>query len=135
MSIFNPVAVTYLRMTGKAMYLNLTRNVLMRKLILNSLLAATLSASSLFAIADEVKTAPDHAAQAVAVMTQSAVNINTADTETLARELNGVGAAKARAIVEYREAHGEFASVDELLEVKGIGIAIMEKNLNKLTVK
>ena len=133
MSIFNPVAVTYLRMTGKAIYLNLTRNVLMRKLIINSLLAATLSASSFFVIADEVKVASD--AQAVAVMTQPVININTADTETLARELNGVGAAKARAIVEYREAHGEFASVDELLEVKGIGMAILEKNLNKITVK
>ena len=115
------------------MYLNLTRNVFMRKLIINSLLAATLSASSFFVIADEVKVASD--AQAVAVMTQPVININTADTETLARELNGVGAAKARAIVEYREAHGEFASVDELLEVKGIGMAILEKNLNKITVK
>ncbi len=133
MSIFNPVAVTYLRMTGKAMYLNLTRNVLMRNLIINSLLAATLSASSFFVIADEVKAASD--GQAIAVMTQPVVNINTADTETLARELNGVGAAKALAIVEYREAHGEFSSVDELLEVKGIGMAILEKNLNKLTVK
>ena len=105
----------------------------MRKLILNSLLAATLSASSFFVIADEVKAASDM--QAVAVMTQPAININTADAENLARELNGVGAAKARAIVEYREAHGEFATVDELLEVKGIGMAILEKNLNKLTVK
>lgn len=66
---------------------------------------------------------------------QPAVNLNTADIETLARELNGVGMAKARAIVEYREAHGEFTMVDELLEVKGIGMAILEKNLSKLTVK
>ena len=133
MSIFNPVAVTYLRMTEKAIYLNLTRNVLMRKLIINSLLAATLSASSFFVIADEVKAVSDE--QTAVVMTQLTVNINTADTETLARELSGVGAAKARAIVEYREAHGEFASADELLEVKGIGMAILEKNLNKITVK
>lgn len=105
----------------------------MRKLILNSLLAATLSASSLFVIADETKTAP--AQQNVAMIMQPTVNINTADADTLARELNGVGAAKARAIIEYREAHGEFASVDELLEVKGIGMAIMEKNLNKIAVK
>ena len=105
----------------------------MRKLILNSLLAATLSASSLFAIAAETKTAPEE--QNVAMIMQPTVNINTADADTLARELNGVGAAKARAIIEYREAHGEFASVDELLEVKGIGMAIMEKNLNKLAVK
>jgi competence protein ComEA len=56
------------------------------------------------------------------------VNINTADAETLTRELKGIGAAKAKAIVEYREAHGPFSSVDELLEVKGIGTSILDKN-------
>ncbi len=66
---------------------------------------------------------------------QSKVNINNADSDTLARELNGVGIAKARAIVDYREAHGAFASVDELLEVKGIGTAILQKNLNKLAIE
>ena len=53
---------------------------------------------------------------------------------TLARELHGVGEAKARAIVEYREAHGAFASVDQLLEVKGIGAATLEKNSQRLSV-
>lgn len=56
------------------------------------------------------------------------VNINTADAETLTRELKGIGAAKAKAIIEYREAHGPFSSVDELLEVKGIGTSILDKN-------
>lgn len=42
--------------------------------------------------------------------------------------------AKARAIVAYREANGEFASTDELLEVKGIGKAIFEKNRDKVAV-
>jgi competence protein ComEA len=45
-----------------------------------------------------------------------------------------VGAAKAKAIVAYREENGPFASVDELLEVKGIGRAILERNLDKLEV-
>ena len=105
----------------------------MRKYIINSLMAAVLSVSSVVAIAAESKTAPP--AQLVASIEQSAVNINSADMETLARELNGVGSAKARAIVEYREANGAFASIDELLEVKGIGMAIREKNRNKLSVK
>ncbi|HKM36455.1 MAG TPA: helix-hairpin-helix domain-containing protein [Thiopseudomonas sp.] len=105
----------------------------MRKKIINTLLAAALGAGSLFAIAAEPTA--QTGAQAVAMIEQPVVNLNTADIETLARELNGVGAAKARAIVEYREAHGEFAMVDELLEVKGIGMAILEKNLSKLTVK
>ena len=105
----------------------------MRKLIVNSILAVTLSAGSLFAIAAEPKTAS--ASQTVVTIEQSQVDINTADSDTLARELSGIGKAKAQAIVEYREAHGAFASVDELLEVKGIGMAILEKNLSKLTVK
>lgn len=104
----------------------------MRKLFINSILAATLTASSLFVMAAETKPAPE--AQVVAVIEQSKININSADMETLARELNGVGKAKARAIVEYREMHGAFATVDELLEVKGIGTAILEKNISKLTV-
>ena len=105
----------------------------MRKYIINSLMAAVLSVSSVVAIAAESKAAPS--AQLVASIEQSAVNINSADMGTLARELNGVGSAKARAIVEYREANGAFASIDELLEVKGIGMAILEKNRNKLSVK
>ena len=62
------------------------------------------------------------------------VNLNTADEATLQRELSGVGAAKARAIVAYREANGNFASADELLEVTGIGKAIYDKNRDKVAV-
>jgi competence ComEA-like helix-hairpin-helix protein len=43
-------------------------------------------------------------------------------------------AAKAKAIVAYRESNGPFATVDELLEVKGIGKAILDKNREKLEV-
>ena len=105
----------------------------MRKLMINTILAAALSAGSFLAIAAEPQVAAQ--TQIVATIDQPRVNINTADIETLARELNGIGAAKARAIVEYREENGSFASVDELIEVKGIGVAIMEKNLHKLTVE
>ena len=56
------------------------------------------------------------------------VNINTADAETIAAELNGVGPAKARAIVEYRKKHGPFRSVDDLSLVKGIGERTVELN-------
>jgi competence protein ComEA len=70
----------------------------------------------------------------VAVAEAVAVNLNAADAETLTRELKGIGATKAKAIVEYREAHGPFSSVDELLEVKGIGAATLEKNRAKLSI-
>lgn len=62
------------------------------------------------------------------------INLNTADEVTLQRELSGIGASKAKAIVAYREANGEFTSTDELLEVKGIGKAIFEKNRDKVAV-
>lgn len=56
------------------------------------------------------------------------VNVNTADAKTIAKELKGVGMAKAEAIVKYRKAHGPFQSLAELEQVKGIGEATIAKN-------
>ena len=61
------------------------------------------------------------------------VNINTAEASAMAAEIKGVGIKRAHAIVEYREQHGDFSSVDALANVKGIGPAIIEKNRDKLT--
>lgn len=63
------------------------------------------------------------------------VNLNTADAETLKRELSGIGAAKAQAIVTYRDTHGAFTSVDEMLEVNGVGKSLLDRNIEKLTVE
>ncbi|MFV3382757.1 ComEA family DNA-binding protein [Pseudomonas sp. NY15354] len=63
------------------------------------------------------------------------VDLNKADAATLQRELNGIGKAKADAIVAYREANGPFTSVDELLEIKGVGNALLERNRSKVTVE
>ena len=68
------------------------------------------------------------------VAVTGAVNINTADEQTLVDKLVGIGPAKAKAIIAYREEHGPFASVDALLEVKGIGPATLEKNRALLTI-
>ncbi|QCI11307.1 ComEA family DNA-binding protein [Pseudomonas putida] len=65
----------------------------------------------------------------------SLLNLNTADALTLQQELTGIGKAKAEAIVAYRDANGPFASVDELLEIKGIGNALLERNRGKLVVE
>ena len=54
------------------------------------------------------------------------VNINTANADELAT-LNGIGKAKAEAIVAYRTANGNFTTVDDLTKVKGIGDKIIEK--------
>jgi len=75
----------------------------------------------------------DAQSSAVVAADQS-IDLNSADAQALQQALNGVGAVKAKAIVDYRQEHGPFASVDELLEVKGIGAAILEKNRNKLRV-
>jgi competence protein ComEA len=80
--------------------------------------------------------APQASAPAAASATDlpARVLINTADAETLARELKGIGAAKAQAIVAYRDANGPFVAVDELLEVRGIGPAILERNRELLSI-
>lgn len=62
------------------------------------------------------------------------VNINTADAATLAATLTGVGPAKAEAIVAYRTENGPFRSADQLAEVRGIGLATVEKNRDKIIV-
>ena len=54
------------------------------------------------------------------------ININTADAELL-ESLPGIGPALSLHIAEYREANGPFQSVDDLIQVKGIGEAVLEK--------
>jgi competence protein ComEA len=103
-----------------------------------SLIFALLTSASIAAIAAPV--APSDANKVPLVMDSSAtsdvhkVDLNGADAATLQKELAGVGEAKAKAIVAYRETNGPFASVDELLEVKGIGKAILDRNRDKLEV-
>ena len=56
------------------------------------------------------------------------VNINTADATSLAKALTGVGPAKAKAIVAYRDKNGPFKSVDQLAMVEGITQKLIDKN-------
>ena len=63
------------------------------------------------------------------------VNINTDSAESLSEGLVGVGLAKAYRIVEHREAYGPFESVEELVEVKGIGEATVEKNRARIILE
>jgi competence protein ComEA len=104
------------------------RNML--KIKLSSLLLALLVSMSPAAFAAETSAAKAPTAE---VPTTNKVNLNTADAATLQRELLGIGEVKAQAIVAYRDEHGDFASVDELLEVKGIGESTLEKNRDKLS--
>jgi competence protein ComEA len=63
------------------------------------------------------------------------VNINTADAETIAAELDGVGLSKAQAIVQYRSENGPFQSAEELVEVKGIGDRTVEMNQGNIRIQ
>jgi competence protein ComEA len=63
------------------------------------------------------------------------VNINTADANTLAEVLKGVGLAKAEAIIAYRKEHGGFKSADQLADVKGIGEKLVKANQDRIVVK
>lgn len=56
------------------------------------------------------------------------VNINQADAETISESLNGIGPKKAQAIVQYRTEHGNFESLKDLENVKGIGEKTLKAN-------
>lgn len=62
------------------------------------------------------------------------VNINTANAETLAAGIRGVGEKLSQAIVNYRNEHGAFETVDDLANVRGIGPVMINKNRDRLTV-
>ncbi len=59
------------------------------------------------------------------------VNLNTAGLEELC-SLSGIGAVKARAIIEWRQANGAFTSIEDITKVKGIGAKTLEKNRERL---
>ena len=61
------------------------------------------------------------------------VNINTASAEELSA-LNGSGATKVVAIVAYREAHGSFRQIDDIMQVDGIGEGTFDKIRDNITV-
>ncbi len=56
------------------------------------------------------------------------VNINAADAATLASELKGVGKVKAQAVLDYRQKHGPFRTIDELAQVKGFSQKLIDRN-------
>ena len=61
------------------------------------------------------------------------ININTADKEQL-MTLPGIGESKAAAIISYREKHGSFRSVEELMEISGIKEGVFQKVRDMITI-
>jgi competence protein ComEA len=70
---------------------------------------------------------------ATAQMLSDKVNINQAGAKELAG-VKGLGTKKAKAIIAYRKANGNFKSVDDLTNVKGIGEKRLAKIKSNLTV-
>jgi len=63
------------------------------------------------------------------------VNINKADAETLAAELDGVGPALAAAIVRERDENGPFEAPEDITRVRGIGERVLEDNLEDIRIE
>ena len=104
-------------------------------MIKNRMAALLLAGALSFPLVSFAAQVPLGEATAAQVEAVSRININQADAPQLQAGLNGVGEVKAKAIVNYRETHGAFASVDEILEVNGIGPAILESNRDRLSVE
>lgn len=93
----------------------------------------TQAATSAQPAAKPAAEAPAPAAKAPVSQVES-VNINTASIEELQKSLKGIGKVKAQAIVDYRTSNGPFTSVDQLLEVKGIGKGTLDKNRDRISL-
>ncbi len=74
------------------------------------------------------------APKTAAAAPQFPVNLNTATAEQL-EAIPGIGPVLAQRIIEYRQMHGRFQSVDDLLEVHGIGAKRLENMRPYVTVK
>ncbi len=100
------------------------------KFTLELLLAAGVIALAVFGLVREDLALRGEAAEVYSHLIETSepvvFDLNTASERAL-QKISGIGEAAARAIVEYRELHGGFGSVDELLNVHGIGQATLEK--------
>jgi competence protein ComEA len=60
------------------------------------------------------------------------IDINSADAKQIAKELKGVGLARAQAIVAYRDKNGPFKAVADLGKVKGVGKKMIQRNVSSI---
>jgi competence protein ComEA len=62
------------------------------------------------------------------------VDINTANAAQMAETLVGIGPSKAESIVNYRQEFGPFEDVEELINVRGIGLRTVDQNRDRLSL-
>lgn len=94
------------------------------------LFSAFVLAISVLGFAAQANTAKETAKVETVQVKDVKVNVNTANAQQIAKTLNGVGIKKAEAIVAYRNQNGPFKSANELMKVKGVGPATLQKNAN-----
>lgn len=56
------------------------------------------------------------------------IDINSANAETIAKNLKGIGPSKAAAIVRFRDENGPFQKHEDLVQVKGVGKKTVDAN-------
>jgi competence protein ComEA len=95
-----------------------------------TLLACLLFACASFSFADTVT---DNIQSARTDEVINRIDINNADIKTLT-SLKGIGKKKATAIIEYRNVNGNFTTIEELVNVEGIGKQVLLMNKEKLTI-
>lgn len=108
----------------------------LRQFFKNDVFSALVAiALSVFVLASPATIAAEKGSKKPATAEQSAVrvNINRASIKDL-MNLNGIGEKKAVAIVKYRNDHGKFRSIEQLTKVKGIGMALVERNRKLITL-
>lgn len=65
--------------------------------------------------------------------TQEKININTANTSQL-QEIEGIGAKRAETIIKYREEHGPFQKLEDLMNISGIGEKTFARLKERITI-
>lgn len=107
----------------------------MKKFIITASLLTVITVSCAFAATTHARhhraVVHEHALSAVPV------DLNTANVKALS-DLKGIGLKKAKAIVTYRHQHGNFKSLADLAQVKGISkksvARLVKNNPNRLTI-
>ena len=82
----------------------------------------------------EASVSADHPDRTDSLLESEVIHLNTAPLPDLER-LPGIGRTKAQAIVDYRQEHGPFQSVDDLLQISGIGPGTLEELRPYVTVE
>lgn len=105
-----------------------------QKFLSRCVTALLLTSGMLTAAAYAATTPQTQPAKTTSIQSASRVSINSANAAALAEHLIGIGPAKAEAIVSWRSQNGRFNNIEQLLEIKGIGAATLNKNKHLITL-